>query len=199
MVLFGVDFQSSLTSRVEKDTTLSKAVAISKRSHKDPDPSSRKDRPKSSRFFRGGPPGRYGTTGQEFLPVQHICSKKPTRREAPPTVEVRQEIPLSRAQAPTESQHSSPNPTEEALRSLPMGDLSPLRITMDTSIARKEALRPVGGRITLFIDNWEKGKGSGMWSQVRVKGTPRQLPRQRLGEMDTAKHQGSQTTWRLAL
>ena len=67
--LFGADFQSSLTSRVEKDTALSKAVAISKRSRRDPDPSSRKDRPKSSRFFRGGPPRRYGTRqGKSFFP-----------------------------------------------------------------------------------------------------------------------------------
>ena len=105
--LFGVDFQSSHTSRVKKDTALSKAMAISKRSRKDPDPSSRKDR---LGFFEGA---LLEGTGQEFLPVQHICSKKPTRREAPPIVEVRQETPLSRAQAPT--QHSSPNPTEEAL------------------------------------------------------------------------------------
>ena len=67
--LFGADFQSSFTSRVEKDTALIKAVAISKRSRRDPDPSSRKDRPKSSRFFRGGPPGRYGTRqGKSFFP-----------------------------------------------------------------------------------------------------------------------------------
>ena len=197
--LFGVDFQSSLTSRVEKDTALSKAVAISKRSRRDPDPSSRKDRPKSSRVFSRGPSWKVrNQAGQEFLPVQRICSKKPTRREAPPIFEVRQETPLSRAQAPTGSQQSYPNPTEEALnmlRSLPEGGLSPLGITMDTSIARKEALRPVVGRIAHFIDNWDK-ISSDPWVREAVCGhkqelraTPRQLRRPRLGEMDTTKAQ----------
>ena len=32
-------------------------------------------------FFRGGPPGRYGTRqGRSFFPVQHICSKRTDTR-----------------------------------------------------------------------------------------------------------------------
>ena len=81
------------------------------------------------------------------------------------------------------------------LRSLPEGGLSPLGITMDTSIARKEAFLLVGGRIAHFIDNWEK-ISSDPWvreavcgHKLELRATPRQLCRPRLGEMDTTKAQ----------
>ena len=68
--LFGEDFQFSLKDRVEKDTAISKAVALSKRSRKEPAPfTSRKEGRKPNRFFRGGPPGRYGARqGRNFFP-----------------------------------------------------------------------------------------------------------------------------------
>ena len=70
--LFGESFQSSLTTMVEKDTALSKAVSITKRSKKEkeaPSTSSRRDRQRNDNFFRGGPPARYGgRQGKSFFP-----------------------------------------------------------------------------------------------------------------------------------
>lgn len=61
--LFGQEFQSSLTDKVEKDVALSKAVSIMKRNQRgkeQPSSSSRKEGQSYTRFFRGGPPARYG-------------------------------------------------------------------------------------------------------------------------------------------
>jgi hypothetical protein len=69
--LFGEDFQSSLKDRVEKDTAISKAIAIFKRSRKEPAPATytRREGRRPNRFFRGGPPGRYGARqGRSFFP-----------------------------------------------------------------------------------------------------------------------------------
>ena len=67
--LFGKDFQASLTSKVEADSALSKAVSIAKRGQKSkeqPSSSSRKDGQTFSRFFSRGPScqvrGRQGKT-----------------------------------------------------------------------------------------------------------------------------------------
>jgi len=42
------------------------------------------------------------------------------------------------------------------LASLPRGHLESLGIVMDMSIARREAHRPVGGRIAFFVNNWDR-------------------------------------------
>ena len=67
---FGEDFQSSLMSKVEKHTALSKAFAITKRSKRE-----RKHPPflarcngKEMSLFRGGPPAKYGgRLGKSFF------------------------------------------------------------------------------------------------------------------------------------
>ena len=78
--LFGESFQSSLTTRVEKDTALSKAVSITKRSKKEkeaPSSSTRRDKQRNSNFFRGGPPARYGgRQGKSFFPYSTYTSQK---------------------------------------------------------------------------------------------------------------------------
>ena len=54
--LFGEEFQSSLTKRVEQDTALSKAISLTKRHRRGkdaPTSSSRQDRQKVDRFFEG--------------------------------------------------------------------------------------------------------------------------------------------------
>ena len=70
--LFGEDFQSSLTSKVEKDTALSKAVAITKRSKREKEMStfsSKREGQRNATFFRGGPPAKYGgRQGKSFFP-----------------------------------------------------------------------------------------------------------------------------------
>ena len=69
--LFGEDFQSSLTSKVEKDTALSKAVAITKRSKREKETStfsSKREGQRNVTFFRGGPPAKYGgRQGKSFI------------------------------------------------------------------------------------------------------------------------------------
>ena len=78
--LFGESFQSSLTTRVEKDTALSKAVSITKRSKSEkqtPATSSRRDKQRSDNFFRGGPPAKYGgRQGKSFFPYSSYPSQK---------------------------------------------------------------------------------------------------------------------------
>ena len=63
--LFGDDFKSALVDRVEKDTALSKAVAMAKRakntSQTGPSHFTRRDGQRSSQFFRRGPPAGYGS------------------------------------------------------------------------------------------------------------------------------------------
>jgi hypothetical protein len=51
--LFGEDFQSLLEDRVQKDTAMSKAIAISKRSRKEPAPATytRREGHRPNRFF----------------------------------------------------------------------------------------------------------------------------------------------------
>ena len=61
--LFGKDFQSSLTSKVETEVALSRAVSITKRSQRDkeqPSSSRKREGQTFTRFFRGGPPAKYG-------------------------------------------------------------------------------------------------------------------------------------------
>lgn len=85
--LFGKDFQSSLTDKVETDVALSKAVSIMKRSQKSkeqPGPSSKREGQTYSRFFRGGPPARYGgRQGKSPYPYtpqsRHFREREPGR------------------------------------------------------------------------------------------------------------------------
>ena len=77
--LFGEEFQASLTTRVEKDNALSKAVSITKRNKKhEALSSSRKEGQRNDRFFRGGPPAKYGgRQGKSFFPYNsHFPQKK---------------------------------------------------------------------------------------------------------------------------
>ena len=71
VTLFGKEFHSSLTDRVEKDVALSKAVSMMKRSQQGKEhssPSSRREGQPYTRFFRRGPPARYwGRQGRNPL------------------------------------------------------------------------------------------------------------------------------------
>ena len=85
--LFGKDFQSSLTDKVEKDVALSKAVSIMKRSQKSkeqPTSSSKREGQTYTRFFRGGPPAKYGgRQGKSLYPYtpqnRHFREREPGR------------------------------------------------------------------------------------------------------------------------
>ena len=64
---FGEQFQTKLTSKVEKETALAKAVLITKR-HKKESHSTRKPGQKSDNFFRRSPAARYGgRQGKSFF------------------------------------------------------------------------------------------------------------------------------------
>ena len=148
--LFGSDFQSSLTARVENDTALSMVVVISRRSRTEPD-FSRQDRPKTTQFFCGDPPGRYrARQGRSFFPYGtsfHRTRKTSAAEDSTP--QLRGSAPLPRAQAPSSPQ-SSTTPTEEALNmlaALPKSNLGSLGITLDLSIVKRRCRCPVRGRI----------------------------------------------------
>ena len=78
--LFGEEFQASLTKMVEKDNALSKAVSITKRNkkHNEASSSSKKEGQQTDRFFRGGPPAKYGgRQGKSFFPYNpHYPQKR---------------------------------------------------------------------------------------------------------------------------
>ena len=77
-MLFGESFQSKLTSRVEKETALAKAVSITNR-HKERDSSSRKGGQKGSKFFRQSPAIKYGDgQGRKATPY-HMPQRYPQR------------------------------------------------------------------------------------------------------------------------
>ena len=75
--LFGEEFQSKLTSMVEKDTALAKAVSITKRHKKDKNtPPTKKVGLKTVCFFRKGPPGKYGDRrGKNFQPYTQYAGQ----------------------------------------------------------------------------------------------------------------------------
>ena len=77
--LFGEEFQASLTTKVEKDNALSKAVSITKRNKKQSEApsSSKKEGQQPDRFFRGGPPAKYGgRQGRSFFPYNSHYPQK---------------------------------------------------------------------------------------------------------------------------
>ena len=81
--LFGEDLQTSLTDKVEKETTLAKAASITKRNKdykgKDSPTSYRKDGHGHSSFFRGGPAYKYGNRqGKNFFPYGSESKRKGT-------------------------------------------------------------------------------------------------------------------------
>ena len=75
--LFGEKFQASLTTRVEKDNALSKAVSITKRNMKHKTPSSSRKGKGMTIFFSRGPSCQVQRqAGQKLLPVQLTEKKK---------------------------------------------------------------------------------------------------------------------------
>ena len=66
--LFGEEFQESLTKKVEKDSALSKAAFMTKKSAKQRI-SDRTEGQRKDQFFRGSPPAKYGgRQGKSFFP-----------------------------------------------------------------------------------------------------------------------------------
>jgi hypothetical protein len=82
--LFGDEFQSKLTSKVEKETALAKAVSITKR-HKEKDSQpTRKPGQRSDNFFRRGPAAKYGgKQGRSFFPYKSQNTRPSREGELP--------------------------------------------------------------------------------------------------------------------
>ena len=79
------------------------------------------------------------------------------RRTSVPKPEIRPKASLPRAEAPPGQPSSTPTATEEALgmlASLPRSRLGSVGIKLDMSIPKREANRPVGGCLSLFVNNW---------------------------------------------
>ena len=165
-VLFGDEFQSTLEGKVKKDTALSQAVSITKRSQKTRDtggPCSRSDSKNSGQFFRRGLPiypvrgqaGQVHTTIHTVqLPVQ-AGSPGFWERMLPIRLPDRPKVP--RTEAPPKGVQS-PNYQEilRLLGSLPDTNLGDLGIAFDWELVARESCRPVGGRLQFFKQNWER-------------------------------------------
>ena len=81
---FADNFQSTFTKWVEKDVALSKAVSITKRSKREGSPSTTKrGEQKRERFFRGGPPAKYG--GRQDRSFSHTTHIAATGKENAPS------------------------------------------------------------------------------------------------------------------
>lgn len=104
--LFGDEFQSTLTKRVEKDTALSKALSITKKSNKEEPPSSsRRAEPRKGQFFRGGPPAKYGgRQGRSFFPYH---TPQPTTGKGNPTKQDSTRLPRSKVTSLYTTNHVS--------------------------------------------------------------------------------------------
>ena len=140
VTLFGEEFHESLSKKVEKESALSKAVSISKKSKKSSPPAfSSQNRQRSTQFFSRGPSRQVRRqTGQACSSVQLISSptwsdRSQAGEETVQTAKTRPETPLPRAKPSTRPK----NPTEETLdilTSLPGSNLGKLGIEMDESI-----------------------------------------------------------------
>ena len=85
-MLFGESFKTTLTERVEKDTALAKAVAITKKGKRitesgTPSPFTRRERQRNIQFFPRGPPAAYGSRQGKWQ--YHTQSPHYRQRELP--------------------------------------------------------------------------------------------------------------------
>ena len=128
----------------------------------------------TSFFSRRGPPAKYG--GGQGRPF-HLYSSHHSHTRQTDHRRGRQAFRLQR-QAQRHPFHE-PNLSSEQkktnrkildiLATLPRSSLGEIGINMDTSIARQEAHRPVGGRLAYFLPNWKK-ISSDKWVQDTVTG-----------------------------
>jgi hypothetical protein len=155
--LFGEEFQSSL-----KDTAISKAVTISKRSRKDaiPATSSRREGANLTGFFEGAllegtEPGRAEASSRTaHLFKENIRPAQATKDSSPQHKDSAGNPFTTSRDFPRTATILNINPYRGA--TLPRSRLKSLGIVMDMSIPRREAHRPVGGGIALFVDNWHR-------------------------------------------
>ena len=158
--LFGEDFQASLTTKVEKDNALSKAVSITKRNkkHETPLPVGRRGSVMTI-FFEGALlPGTEAGRAKVSSRTIHIF---PTGRKEKAAEGQRSLRPGYRPlyHEPRLPQEVQENPTEKAmklLKSLPRSELKHLGIKIDMSIIRQRARLPVGGRLAHFTKHWRE-------------------------------------------
>lgn len=197
--LFGGEFQSSLTSRVEMNTALSKAVLIMSKSKREEAASSviRRERPTSSQFFKGQVRKQ---AGQELLSVYSTSPTsqgwRPHSREVspyPPKTRAETSDPLT----PYTVRPDIEGPTQEVLRclkSVPQNDLDKFGMRMNLTLVKQTSHLPMGGRTAHFVLNWRKlgfkrpvDPGNHRGIQTRVSRSPsgRPLPMAMVANKET--------------
>ena len=116
-MLFEEEFQSKLTSMVEKETVLAKAVSITKRHKKEKSSlPNKKTGPQTVRFFQKGPRGKYGDRwGKNFQPyTQYAGQNRDTVRSLYLSNRPGQKPLFHEPRLPT-SPSVQKNPTEKVL------------------------------------------------------------------------------------
>ena len=150
--LFGKDIQASLTSTIEADSALFKAVSIVKWSQKGKEPlgsSIRIDGQASTCLLRGGscqvwgPPARYRARKARLLHLYTSQYRYYMKKNQNPRF-YKPRLPQMDA---------SPHTSKRFPGTLPPNTLHTTGISMDLTIARREADTPVGGRLQLFSEN----------------------------------------------
>ena len=161
--LFGEEFQASLTTKVEKDNALSKAVSITKRNkkHSETPSSSRREGQQNDHFFSRGPSCQVRWQAGQKLPVQSTLSTEEGRKQQgniiPELPKAGLQTAVPRAQATARPvQENSAEEAIKLLKSLPKSKLENLGIKVDMNIVQNGAQLPVGGRLAHFAKNWEE-------------------------------------------
>ena len=150
---------------VEKETTLAKAVSITKRRKKEKSsPPNKKTGPQTIRFFRKGLPWQVrGQAREELSTIDTVCRSKQGHHQRSLSVVQPDKLP---AVQPTRPKTTLPRATTahitispktptgkvlEVLHVLPQT----LGISLNMDITRKEAQRPVGAGLQHFLPNWQ--------------------------------------------
>ena len=166
--MFCEEFQSKLTSMVERETALQSSVYYQETQKGKELPSRQEDGAPDHLFFSKGPPWQVrGQAGQEFSTVHTVCRSKQEHYQRSLSVIQPDKLPAVQPTRPkatlprattAHTTISPKTPTEkvlEMLHALPQTLLPSLGIPLDMEIARREAQRPVGARLQHFLPNWQ--------------------------------------------
>ena len=166
--LFGEDLKSALVDKVEKDTALSKAVAMTRKGKNPTRTSStfyfRRDRQHTSQFFPRGPPAAYGSRqgrNQYHTTSGHVFGRGgvPASGRRQPSSQPQPKASIPRATPANGSLSNLETPTGEIMamiKTLLQSPLIPAQVSFDLGSVEREATRPVGGKLCYFVHNWRQ-------------------------------------------
>ena len=159
--LCGENFRSRLTKDVEEDSSLAKALSVTRRNQKPVDSSSsRNGEQPSGRFFDRAPPHCTGLGRAELRSrTIHIL---PTGKRANTTEVCSPQTSADPARAPSTTNRKSPprsgKPNRRSLKTVtntPRAQPKPSR-TFTDGYAYLTCPRPIGGCLAFFMANWEE-------------------------------------------